>query len=73
MPEVPRQILNLYRRDMHVSDTIISADHPDARVDASTPQETMQPEAIPMMRRVLGRFTMAVAADPDMDREGRRT
>lgn len=72
MPEVPRQILNYYRRDIHVSDTIISADHPDARRAAETPEQEAEPKPVPMMRRILGKFTIDTSASTDSDEEGRR-
>ena len=58
MSRVPPEIMNIVRRDMHASETIISADHPDARPIIETSEQYVEPRPVPMMRRILGRFSL---------------
>lgn len=72
MTRVPPEIMNIVRREMHASETIISADHPDAQPVAETPEQSTETTPVPMMRRILGRFTMDSSVSTDGDKEGRR-
>lgn len=57
MSQVPYEIMNKFRGEMHVSDTIISANHPDAQTPPSSPEIDTPPPQETVLKRVIARFT----------------
>lgn len=63
MPEVPREIMNILRRDLHASETFISADHPDAKTTANNDEQDTQSKPKRFINRYLGRHTLDTSSD----------
>lgn len=61
MSNVHLDIMNNLRRDLHASDTIISASHPDAQAPPPTAEIDRAPAEVPLIKRVIGRFTLDIS------------
>ena len=58
MSQVPPEIMNIVRRDMHASDTIISANHPDVKPPQPSPEASEPDDSESPLKRFVGRFTL---------------